>query len=197
MLHSRSRERIQSTSGTQNEANATGGTSSSIRSSVNASNVSGSSVTVSSNPAASNVGAAGGGTGSAGGDRENFGRWRDRQYFGARRWFTTTRDEVQWEKEQESKNKKDLSSGFPLWISDDLEFWPEREQCIRFTQIASLYSEMIGISTKGELHQWKWSDPEPYRHPEVISIKFSACLLNYNPIFLFSIQTFIIQKHKL
>lgn len=44
--------------------------------------------------------------------------------------------------------------------------WPERDAPIRFTQIASLHSELIAISTKGEIHQWRWADTEPYRHHE-------------------------------
>lgn len=62
--------------------------------------------------------------------------------------------------------KKEISSGLPLWISDELEPWPEREYALRFTQIASLHSEFIAISVKGELHQWKWSEQEPYKHYE-------------------------------
>lgn len=37
----------------------------------------------------------------------------------------------------------------------------------RFTQIATLYSELIALSTTGQLYQWKWNDPEPYKHPDV------------------------------
>lgn len=62
--------------------------------------------------------------------------------------------------------KKDASSGLPLWISDDLEIWPERDTPHRFVQIAALHSEFIAVSAKGELHQWRWADTEPYRHHE-------------------------------
>lgn len=58
----------------------------------------------------------------------------------------------------------------PLWISDDLEIWPERDSPVRFTQIAALHSEFIAVSTKGELHQWRWSDSEPYKNHENPSI---------------------------
>lgn len=58
----------------------------------------------------------------------------------------------------------------PLWISDDLEMWPEKDSPLRFTQIASLHSEFIAVSTKGELHQWRWLDSEPYRNAENPSI---------------------------
>lgn len=66
--------------------------------------------------------------------------------------------------------KKDATSGLPLWISDDLELWPEKDTSLRFTQIAALHSEFIAISTKGELHQWRWADTEPYRNHENPSI---------------------------
>lgn len=66
--------------------------------------------------------------------------------------------------------KKDSSSGLPLWISDDLELWPERDSPVRFTHIAALHSEFIAISNKGEIHQWRWSDSEPYKNHENPSI---------------------------
>lgn len=44
--------------------------------------------------------------------------------------------------------------------------WPERDSSIRFTHIAALHSELIAVSSKGELHQWRWADTEPYRHHE-------------------------------
>lgn len=72
--------------------------------------------------------------------------------------------------------KKELSSGVPLWISEELEAWPERDQPVRFVQIASLHSEFIGVTAKGELHQWKWSENDPYRTAEVrviITIPFA------------------------
>lgn len=71
----------------------------------------------------------------------------------------------------ESK-KKEMSSGLPIWISDELEAWPEKDGPIRFSQIAGLHSEFIGISLKGELHQWRWSDTEAYRNVEVIYFYF-------------------------
>lgn len=110
------------------------------------------------------------GTGSSGTSTSlSFGRIRDRTYFGPRRWFQSSREEVQWEKEQDTRTKMESSSGFPLWISDDLEFWPEKDG-IRFAQIASLHSEFIAVSTKGEIHQWRWMDREPYRNNEFPNI---------------------------
>jgi E3 ubiquitin-protein ligase EDD1 len=64
--------------------------------------------------------------------------------------------------------KKELASQCPLWISEELEWWNERsESAPRFVQIAALYSELIAISSTGQLYQWRWSDTEPYKHPDV------------------------------
>lgn len=46
------------------------------------------------------VASASGGTASAAqSDRDSFSRWRDRQYYGPRRWFTSSREDSQWDKE--------------------------------------------------------------------------------------------------
>lgn len=118
---------------------------------------------------ASVVAGAGGGSSSGTSTSLTFGRIRDRTYFGPRRWFQSSREEVQWEKEQDNRSKMDTTSGFPLWISDDLEFWPDKDGT-RFSQIVSLHSEFIAVSTKGELHQWRWIDREPYRNTDFPNI---------------------------
>lgn len=99
-------------------------------------------------------------------DRDSFIRWRDRQYYGPRRWLETALKDS-WEKDPDNK-KKELASQSPLWISEELEWWHERsnELAPRFIQIAALYSELIAVSATGHLYQWKWSDPEPYKHLE-------------------------------
>ena len=110
-------------------------------------------------------------------DRENFSRWRDRQYFVPRRWLETALRESPYEKDSgegplETSFKphpmvpdhKKKDNACPLWISDDFEFWPDSAP--KFVQIASLYSELIALSSSGQVFQWRWNDPEPYRHPE-------------------------------
>lgn len=52
----------------------------------------------------------------------------------------------------------------PLWVSEELEYWDSN---IRFTHIAATYSELIAISTNGQLHQWRWSDAHPYQRNDV------------------------------
>ncbi|CAG9865425.1 unnamed protein product [Phyllotreta striolata] len=94
-------------------------------------------------------------------DRENFSRWRDRQYFGPRRWLETALRDNAFDKDSDHKKK---DNACPLWISDDLEFWPE--PFLKFTQMATLYSELIAVSSTGQLYQWKWNEHEPYKHPE-------------------------------
>lgn len=137
-----------------------------------------SSSTANQNEGAGSLRASGGSTvsavvsGSASGTSTSltFGRIRDRTYFGPRRWFQSARDDVTWDKDQDSRGKLDSgSSGFPLWISDDLEYWPEKDGT-RFTQIAALHSEFIAVSTKGDLHLWRWSDREPYKNNENTNI---------------------------
>ncbi|XP_076270049.1 E3 ubiquitin-protein ligase hyd isoform X5 [Rhynchophorus ferrugineus] len=105
-------------------------------------------------PPGSNIG------GNSDRDRENFSRWRERQYFGPRKWLESSR-ENSYEKDSENKKKE---NSCPLWISDDLEFWPEPAP--KFSQIATLYSELIALSSNGQLYQWKWNEHEPYKHPE-------------------------------
>lgn len=37
-------------------------------------------------------------------DRDSFSRWRDRQYYGPRRWFQTSREESGWDKDAPGKH---------------------------------------------------------------------------------------------
>ncbi|XP_046667814.1 E3 ubiquitin-protein ligase UBR5 isoform X3 [Homalodisca vitripennis] len=94
-----------------------------------------------------------------GSDRDSFSRWRDRQYFGPRRWLETALRDSAWEPDNK---KKDFAAASPLWMSDDVEFWPEPAP--KFVNIASLHSELIALSSSGQLYQWKWNETEPYKH---------------------------------
>lgn len=58
--------------------------------------------------------------------------------------------------------KKDFVTASPLWMSDDVEFWPEPAP--KFTNIAALHSELVALSSSGQLYQWKWNETEPYKH---------------------------------
>lgn len=64
----------------------------------------------------------------------------------------------------ENKKKDSAMAASPLWVSEELEYWDSN---IRFTHIAATYSELIAISTHGQLHQWRWSDAHPYQRNDV------------------------------
>ncbi|XP_041974178.1 E3 ubiquitin-protein ligase hyd isoform X2 [Aricia agestis] len=93
-----------------------------------------------------------------------FSRWRDRQYYsGPRRWLESA---LSWDKEGVENKKKDSAmAASPLWVSEELEYWDSN---IRFTHIAATYSELIAISTQGQLHQWRWSDSHPYQRNDAL-----------------------------
>ncbi|XP_022827536.1 E3 ubiquitin-protein ligase UBR5 isoform X3 [Spodoptera litura] len=94
-----------------------------------------------------------------------FSRWRERQYFGPRRWLESALRDTSWDKDGgnndgESKKKDSSIAASPLWVSEELEYWDSN---IRFTHIAATFSELIAISTQGQLHQWRWADAHPYQ----------------------------------
>uniref|UniRef100_A0A669CCB4 Ubiquitin protein ligase E3 component n-recognin 5 n=1 Tax=Oreochromis niloticus TaxID=8128 RepID=A0A669CCB4_ORENI len=37
---------------------------------------------------------------------------------------------------------------------------------VKFVSIGAMFSELVAVSSKGELYQWKWSESEPYRNPQ-------------------------------
>lgn len=93
----------------RNERNQVGGSSGSA--SALAAGASGSSVNIGTSNADGGLGGRSGSAGGAGGsgsagpaaanastDRDSFSRWRDRQYYGAKRWFQSSRDDSQWDK---------------------------------------------------------------------------------------------------
>lgn len=43
---------------------------------------------------------------------------------------------------------------------------------VRFISIGAMYSELVAVSAKGELYQWKWNEPEPYRNAQVSTAVF-------------------------
>ncbi|KAJ2943793.1 hypothetical protein O0L34_g8113 [Tuta absoluta] len=94
-----------------------------------------------------------------------FSRWRERQYFGPRRWLESALRDTSWDKEGgESKNKKDSAmTASPLWVSEELEYW---DSSIRFSHIAATHSELVAVSTTGQLHQWRWADAHPYQRTD-------------------------------
>lgn len=110
-------------------------------------------------------------------NREVF-RWRDRQYYGGpKRWLESALRDSTWQDKEDSNDgsKKSASHASansdanqsPLWLGDDLEFWPEKsnsKERLKFVKIASLNTELIAVSEKGILYQWRWADMTPCRH---------------------------------
>lgn len=56
----------------------------------------------------------------------------------------------------------------PIWISEELQPWHDKSNSLRFQKIAALYSEFVAISEGGDLHQWKWTEMEPYKSEVII-----------------------------
>lgn len=60
----------------------------------------------------------------------------------------------------------------PLDFGLDLQFFTEKDGTAgRFTHIAAMHSELVCVGTNGNLYSWKWSEPEPYKHPDNPSIR--------------------------
>lgn len=62
----------------------------------------------------------------------------------------------------------------PLFISICLEMFLSLvcnlllfKDGVKFVSIGAMFSELVAVSSKGELYQWKWSEPEPYRNSQV------------------------------
>ncbi|ESN90470.1 hypothetical protein HELRODRAFT_71154 [Helobdella robusta] len=65
-----------------------------------------------------------------------------------------------------SENKKLFLN--PINIGDELVYWRDKAG-ISFTQIDSMYSDLIAVNIQGQLCQWRWSDCDPYVHSENLS----------------------------
>jgi hypothetical protein len=50
-----------------------------------------------------------------------------------------------------------------------MEKWPkyDLDKNEKFVKIAGMHSELIAVTDKGKICQWKWSMPHPYRCPDV------------------------------
>ncbi|XP_063054959.1 E3 ubiquitin-protein ligase UBR5 isoform X6 [Engraulis encrasicolus] len=89
-------------------------------------------------------------------------RWLDGASFDAERGSTSREGEP-------SLDKKSAPLQSPVSLTEELQWWPDKDGT-RFVCIAALYSELVAVSSKGELYQWKWTDPEPYRNAQNPSI---------------------------
>lgn len=127
------------------------------------------------------------------GERDSFSRWRDRQYFGPRRWLENALREP-WNNNSNDSNQGDTAvrtksnsqsqagsggsannsgtstsnQSSPIWLSDEIEYWPDSSRNLRFVAISAMHSELVAVGANGLVYQWKWIEVEPYRNPDVI-----------------------------
>ncbi|OBS75009.1 hypothetical protein A6R68_14463, partial [Neotoma lepida] len=85
-------------------------------------------------------------------------RWLDGASFDNERGSTSKEGEP-------NPDKKNTPVQSPVSLGEDLQWWPDKDG-IKFTCIGALYSELLAVSSKGELYQWKWSESEPYRNAQ-------------------------------
>ncbi|XP_052003606.1 E3 ubiquitin-protein ligase UBR5 isoform X6 [Xyrauchen texanus] len=90
-------------------------------------------------------------------------RWLDGASFDAERGSTSREGEP-------SLDKKSVPLQSPVTLGEELQWWPDKDYVTKFVSIGALYSELVAVSSKGELYQWKWSEPEPYRNAQNPSI---------------------------
>jgi len=64
-------------------------------------------------------------------------------------------------------NSVSMNYNSPIWLSDEIEYWPDTSRSLKFISIAAMHSELIALGINGQIYQWKWIDIEPYRNPEV------------------------------
>ncbi len=53
----------------------------------------------------------------------------------------------------------------PVVFGESLVYWTDQSgDTPKFAKIATLYSELIGVTTTGKLYQWKWTADKPYHY---------------------------------
>ncbi|CAG0918967.1 unnamed protein product [Notodromas monacha] len=130
-------------------------------------------------------GAAGGAASSSTSDRENrdtmFRGWRERAYgsqgtstqsgrdLTKARWLESAlRESLNPDKDIVRVKKKEILNTQACLQVGLLEYWPEEdiEKGEKFVKIAALYSELIAVTDKGKICQWRWASSKPYRCSE-------------------------------
>ncbi|KAG2465140.1 UBR5 ligase, partial [Polypterus senegalus] len=86
-------------------------------------------------------------------------RWLDGASFDAERGSTSREGEP-------SLDKKTIPVQSPVSLTEELQWWSDKDGA-KFVSIGALYSELVAVSSKGELYQWKWNEAEPYRNSQV------------------------------
>uniref|UniRef100_A0A8D3EFJ5 E3 ubiquitin-protein ligase UBR5 n=1 Tax=Scophthalmus maximus TaxID=52904 RepID=A0A8D3EFJ5_SCOMX len=100
-------------------------------------------------------------------ERESVLRLRERRWLDGAS-FDTERGSTSREGEP-SLDKKSIPVQSPVSLGEELQWWPDKDG-VKFVSIGAMYSELVAVSSKGELYQWKWSEPEPYRNAQNPSI---------------------------
>ncbi|KAJ8353856.1 hypothetical protein SKAU_G00214230 [Synaphobranchus kaupii] len=85
-------------------------------------------------------------------------RWLDGATFDAERGSTSRDGEP-------GLDRKSTPVQSPVCLGEELQWWPEKDGT-KFVSIGALYSELVAVSSKGELYQWKWNEPEPYKNAQ-------------------------------
>ncbi|XP_010744918.1 E3 ubiquitin-protein ligase UBR5 isoform X6 [Larimichthys crocea] len=97
-------------------------------------------------------------------ERESVLRLRERRWLDGAS-FDTERGSTSREGEP-SLDKKSIPVQSPVSLGEELQWWPDKDG-VKFVSIGAMFSELVAVSSKGELYQWKWSEPEPYRNAQV------------------------------
>jgi len=79
-------------------------------------------------------------------------------------------------------------------LSNDAEYWPEPN--VKFIQIAAIHSELIALSSGGQLYQWKWEDADPYKTLDVCKI-LTLLFYYFFSYYIFFRTMYIIQRQML
>ncbi|XP_069477553.1 E3 ubiquitin-protein ligase UBR5 isoform X1 [Ambystoma mexicanum] len=88
-------------------------------------------------------------------------RWLDGASFDNERGSTSKEGEP-------NLDKKTIPIQSPVSLGEELQWWPDKDGT-KFISIGALYSELVAVSCKGELYQWKWVETEPYRNAQNLS----------------------------
>ncbi|XP_013417985.1 E3 ubiquitin-protein ligase UBR5, partial [Lingula anatina] len=102
-------------------------------------------------------------------ERESMFRLRDRRWLDSalrdeNALRSLDRDRTEGLLGNEPLNKKKTNpSQNPMCFGEELQFWSVRDgPTPKFIQIASMHSELVALSSTGQLFQWRWMDMEPF-----------------------------------
>lgn len=60
-------------------------------------------------------------------------------------------------------DEKKKNSSWQFSFGERLQYWTDKDgEPIKFIKLKGMFSELIGVSNDGKLHQWKWVSETPY-----------------------------------